>query len=70
MQTPQTNHKQPRQPVPLNIETNAKQLEKLEEQINWKKLNRRYWLLVGTVILTVVAFIISIGIANAIVATM
>lgn len=64
MKFPATNHKQPAQPVPLNIESNAKLVEEYIEKVNWKKFRRGYWYVVGSLVATAMLFILGIGIAH------
>ena len=64
MKFPNSNHRPQKQPVPQNIESNAKLLEEVIEKVNWKKFIRIYWIAMASILGTAMVFIIGIGLAN------
>lgn len=66
MNFPDTNHKTIK-PIPKVVESNIKKLEEYLSKIKWVVFFRFYFVIVACLLVTVFAFIVTIGIANAIV---
>lgn len=67
MKFPQANHRPTTDPIPKTVESNAKLVEEYLEKVDWKKFIRTYWYIVGSVLATVMLFIVGVGIAHKIV---
>ena len=64
MKFPSSNHRPQKEPIPQSIESNAKILEEIAKKVDWKSFIRIYWISIASILGTVMAFIIGVGLAN------